>query len=264
MTVGALGGGIASKRVVEPLDPEPLVRERLGAKRLERALGEVALDDVTFRYPGSTRPALKGASLRAGPGETLLVVGPSDTGKSTLARLLVRLFDPDEGAVRLDGVDLRDLTLESVRANVASLLPEQPFFEATLWENVAYVRADATKAEVVAAASATGLDELAAGLPDGAKTPLGRDGRTLSPCQRQRLGLARALLRDTPVVVLNEPFAGLDDAGAVGLLPALQALCRKRTTVLISEHAVAAEVATSTVAVTDGRLAQLDPLAASS
>lgn len=251
----------ASERVLEPLDSEPLVRERPGAKRLERALGEVELEDVTFRYPGTTRPALDGVSLRVEPGETLLVAGPSDTGKSTLARLLVRVYDPDDGAVRLDGVDLRDLALESVRTNVGSLLQDQPLFDGTLWENVAYARPDATKEEVLAAIRAAGVDELAVGLPGGSKTLLGRRGDSLSAGQRHRVGLARAILRDPPVVVLNEPFSGVDDAGARRLLPALRALSRGRTTILISHHPVAAEVATRTVAVTDGRLVQFEPLA---
>jgi ATP-binding cassette, subfamily B, bacterial len=262
VATGVFEAAAAAERVLELLDREPLVCDRPGAKRLERATGEVELEDVTFRYPGTVRPALDGVSLRVEPGETLLVVGPSGAGKSTLARLLVRLYDPDQGAVRLDGVDLRELSLETVRANVGTLLQEQLLFDATLWENITYGRPDATQEEVVAIACATGVAELAAVLPDGSRAPLGQRGRALSGGQRQRVGLARTLLRDAPVVVLDEPFSGLDDSGARQLLPALRALCRDRTTILISHHSLAAELATRTVAVTEGRLAPVEPLLA--
>jgi len=251
----------AAERVLELLGREPLVVERPGARRLERAHGELVLDEVSFRYPGSVRPALERVSLRIEPGETLVIAGPSGAGKSTLARLLVRLHDPDEGTVRLDGVDLRDLTLESVRANVGSLLQEQLLFDATVRENVSYGRPGATDAEMFAAARAAGVDEVAATLPQGYATPVGQRGRALSGGQRQRVALARTLLRDTPVVVLDEPFTGLDDAGARRLLPALRAFCRGRTTILISHDPIALELADRVVEVGDGRLVPATALA---
>jgi ATP-binding cassette subfamily B protein len=244
----------AAERVLELLDREPLVADLPGARRVGQARGEIELDAVSFSYPGVSQPALQSASLRIDPGETLLVVGPSGAGKSTLARLLLRLYDPDEGAVRLDGSDLRGLTLESVRRNIAALLQETLLFDATVRENLLYGRRGATEDELLAVARATGVDEFVAGLSHGYETPVGQRGRALSGGQRQRIAIARTLLRDSPVVVLDEPFAGLDDASSLRLLPALQALCRGRTTILISHHELAREIATRVVRVEAGRL----------
>jgi ABC-type multidrug transport system fused ATPase/permease subunit len=261
VATGVFDAAAASERVFELLDREPLVDERPAARRVARARGELQLDGVSFRYPGAARPALADVSLHVRPGETLLVSGPSGAGKSTLARLLVRLYDPDEGAVRLDGIDLRELTLESVRANVGTLLQEQLLFDATVRENVTYGRPQATEEELLAVARATGLDELVAALPLGYDTPVGQRGRALSGGQRQRVALARTLLRDTPVVVLDEPFTGLDDAGARRLLPALRAFRHGRTTIVISHDPIAAELADRTVEVADGRLLAPAPIA---
>jgi ATP-binding cassette subfamily B protein len=260
VATGVFDAAAAAERVLELFDREPVVAERRGATRLERARGGLRLDGVTFAYPGTLRPALDDVSLHVEPGETVVVTGPSGAGKSTLARLLVRLYDPDDGTVQLDGVDLRDLALESVRANIACLLQEQLLFDVTLRENVAYGRPRASERELLAVARATGLDEVAAALPGGYDTPVGQRGRALSGGQRQRVALARTLLRDTPVLVLDEPFTGLDDAGARRLLPALRAFFHARTTVLISHHPVAGELADRSVAVAGGRLVDSAPI----
>jgi ATP-binding cassette, subfamily B, bacterial len=262
VATGIFDASAAAERVLELLDHEPLVADRPAARRLTGSRGRLELDGVSFRYPGAPRPALTDVSLHIERGETLLVSGPSGAGKSTLARLVVRLYDPDEGAVRLDGIDLRDVELASVRANVGTLLQEQLLFDATVWENVVYGRARATEEEVLAVARATGLDEVAAALPRGYDTPVGQRGRALSGGQRQRLALARTLLRKTPVVVLDEPFTGLDDASVRRLLPALEEFCRGRTTILISHEPIAAELADRIVEVADGRLVTTARIAA--
>jgi ATP-binding cassette subfamily B protein len=261
VATGVFDAAAAAERVLELLDREPLVAERPRTRRLARARGALELDDVGFSYPGTAHPALEGISLQVEPGETVVVAGPSGAGKSTLARLLVRLYDPQRGAVRLDGIDLRDLTLESVRANIGSLLQEQLLFDATVRENVAYGRPGATEDELVAVSRATGLDELVAAFPDGYNTTVGQRGRALSGGQRQRVALARTLLRDTPVVVLDEPFTGLDDAAVGRLLPALRAFCHGRTTILISHHLAAGELADRTVELAGARLVASTPFA---
>jgi ATP-binding cassette subfamily B protein len=261
VAAGVFEAAAAAERVLELLDREPLVEDRPGAKRIGRARGALELAGVTFRYPGTARPALEGVSLHVEAGETLVVTGRSGAGKSTLARLLVRLYDPDEGQVRLDDVDLRELTLESVRANVGSLLQEQLLFDTTVRENVAYSRPGATEHELLAVSRTTGLDEVAAALPDGYDTQVGQRGRALSGGQRQRVALTRTLLRDTPVAVLDEPFSGLDEAGARRLLPALRAFCHGRTVILISHHPIAGELADRVVEVADGRLVVSTPIA---
>jgi ATP-binding cassette subfamily B protein len=252
------GAAAAGDRGVPLLEGEPLERERPRGRESELAFGRIEVEDVSFRYPGRARPALARVSLRAEPGETLQVEGLSSAARSTLARLLVRLYDPDAGAVRLDGVDLRRLAPETVQANIGSLRPEQPLSDTTLWENITRGCHGATRQQVVAAAGATGVDELAALRPEGCDAAVGPGGSALSREQRQRVRLARALLCDTPVVVLHDPFDGLDETEARRLLPALRALCRGRTAILISDHPLAHEIASRTVTASDGRSLTLE------
>ena len=242
-----------AERVLELLDEQPTVVERPGAVALGRARGAVELRGVRFRYPGAARDAVAGLDLVVAPGETVALAGPSGAGKSTLARLLLRFDDPAEGVVRLDGRDLRDLTLGSVRANVGLLLQETLLPDASVREAVAQGRPGAHDEEVAAALRAAGAARFVAALPDGWDTRLGQRGRTLSGGQRQRLAIARALLRDSPVLVLDEPTTGLDAAARDALLGPLRALVAGRTTIVISHDPDVLAWADRVVTLADGR-----------
>jgi len=244
----------AAERVLELLDEQPAIAERPGARRLGLGRGLVELERVTFAYPGRSRPALDRVSLRVEPGETLAVVGPSGAGKSTVAKLLLRFHDPDGGVLRLDGHDLRDLTLRSLRDNVAWLPQETLLFDGTIAENVAYGRARASSEEVLAAARRAGLDTVARTLPQGLDTRVGQKGRKLSGGQRQRIGIARAILRDASVLVLDEPTSGLDGEAAKELLAALRGLAGQRTTIVISHDLLLARDADRVAVLDAGRL----------
>jgi ATP-binding cassette subfamily B protein len=246
----------AAERVLELLDQQPAVAERPRARRLARARGLIELDRVTFRYPDRPRPALDRVSLRVEPGETLALVGPSGAGKSTVAKLLLRFHDPEGGALLLDGHDLRDLELRSLRANVAWLPQETLLFDGSIAENVAYGRAGATPDDVLAAARAAGLDPVASTFPDGLDTRVGQKGRKLSGGQRQRIAIARAILRDAPVLVLDEPTTGLDGEAAHELLETLRGLSEQRTTIVISHDLLLARGADRVAVLEAGRLAE--------
>ena len=215
-----------AERVIELLDERPRVTD--GPTRLERVRGAIELDDVWFRY--ADEYALRGVSFKAAPGERIALVGASGAGKSTIARTLLRWGDPDAGAVRLDGHDLRELELASLRRNVALLLQETLVLHGTVRDNIAYARPDASETEIEAAAREAGAHEFIAALPDGYATDLGERGRRLSGGERQRIAIARALLTDAPVLVLDEPSTGLDPE----LAASLRDLARDRTTVVIS------------------------------
>ncbi|MGW4878012.1 ABC transporter ATP-binding protein [Streptomyces sp. NPDC004262] len=226
----------AAERIIELLDERPQVTERAGARRLRRARGGVEFDGVWFRYPGTSAWALSDVSFRAEPGRTLALVGASGSGKSTLAKLQVRFYDPDRGAVRLDGTDLRELSLADVRENIAVVLQETYVFHGTVRENIAYGRPAATEAEIVAAARAADAHEFVERLPDGYDTLVGQRGRTLSGGQCRRLAIARAMIRDAPVLLLDEPTAGLDIRSARRIMEPLRRLMAGRTTVIVSHQ----------------------------
>jgi ATP-binding cassette subfamily B protein/subfamily B ATP-binding cassette protein MsbA len=232
-TVQAAAG--SSLRVREVLDTKPEVAERPGARPLPPARGHVRLEEVTFGYePG--RPVLRGVSLEVLPGQTVAIVGCTGAGKTTLVNLVSRSFDPWQGRVLVDGYDLRDVRLQSLRQQVAVVLQEPFLFPRTIRENIAYGRPEASRQEVEAAAHAANAHLFIERLPRGYETVVGERGATLSGGERQRLSIARALLRDAPILILDEPTSALDADTEGLLLRALEGLMKGRTTLIIAHR----------------------------
>ncbi|MEU3839837.1 ABC transporter ATP-binding protein [Streptomyces sp. NPDC028635] len=246
----------SAERIIELLDQKPQVVDAAGARRIRRARGEVEFDGVCFRYPGTSRPALSEVSFHVAPGETLALVGASGAGKSTIAKLQLRFYDPDRGAVRLDGADLRELRLSDVRESVAVVLQETLVFHGTVRENIAYGRPGATEADIVEAARAADAHEFVERLPEGYDTLVGQRGRTLSGGQCQRLAIARAMIRDAPVLLLDEPTTGLDAGSGRRIMDPLRRLMAGRTTVVISHNLLTVRDATRIVVLDHGRVVE--------
>ena len=229
-------------RVTEILDARSAVADGTAVRVRMRGSGFVAFDDVSFAYPESGRPVLRNLSFQARPGQLVAVVGPSGSGKSTIAKLLLRFYDPDGGRVLLDGIDIRDLSLRVLRHNITLLQQENLLFSGSIADNIGYGKRGATPAEIVAAARAVGAHDFVSALPDGYQTRVGQRGRLLSGGQRQRIAIARAILRDAPILVLDEPTAGLSPADAQTMLRLLRPVMAARTTIVIThDEAVAAQ-----------------------
>jgi ATP-binding cassette, subfamily B, bacterial len=245
------------ERLAEILGADDVLADRPGAYHGGRAQGDVALERVSFSYaPG--RPALRDVTLRVAAGRCVALMGPSGVGKSTLGALVARLYDPTRGRVLLDGRDLRDCRLAWLREQVAIVLQETVLFSGSVRDNIAY-GTDASAATVETAARAAAAHEFIAALPDGYDTQLGPQGAGLSGGQRQRIGIARTLLRDPPVLLLDEPTTGLDDASESELLDGLRALIAGRTTILITHSPRLARLADRVVTLASGRTALADP-----
>jgi ABC-type multidrug transport system fused ATPase/permease subunit len=245
-----------AERIIELLDEEPGVREHPNPVPFARARGNVRFRAVSFTYPGATRPALDDVTLELAPGRSLALVGASGAGKSTLAKLLLRFHDPDAGIVALDGLDVRDLALADLRRNVAVLLQETLVFDGSVRENIAFGRPDATAAEIVAAARAADAHEFISRLPGGYDARVGQRGRRLSGGQRQRLAIARALIREAPVLVLDEPTTGLDAEAAARVMEPLRRLMEGRATLIVSHDLLLARDADEVVVLDGGRVAE--------
>jgi ATP-binding cassette subfamily B protein len=224
----------SADRIIEIMEARPAVAEFPAARTRAARRGRVAFDGVTFRYPGSDRPVLEELSFRAGPEELVLLTGPSGSGKSTITKLLLRFYDPDAGRIRLDGVDIRELSLETLRDTVTLLQQENLLFPGSVRDNIAYGRPGATDEQIIAAARAAEAHDFITALPEGYDTPVGQRGRLLSGGQRQRIAIARAMVRDAPVLILDEPTTGLDAPTARRVLGPLRRLMAGRTTILIT------------------------------
>jgi ATP-binding cassette, subfamily B, bacterial len=244
----------SAERVIELLDETPAVRDPGQPKSLGRARGAVAFEAVSYRYPETASDALEDVSFTARPGETVALVGASGAGKSTAAKLLLRFIDPTSGRVTMDGIDLRDVSLHELRENVAVVLQETLVFHASIRENIAYGRPGATDAQIEAAARAADAHEFISELPDGYETVVGQRGRRLSGGQRQRIAIARAMVRDAPVLLLDEPTTGLDAASSERVLEPMRRLMNGRTTIVISHDLLNVREATTIVVLDRGRV----------
>jgi ATP-binding cassette subfamily B protein/subfamily B ATP-binding cassette protein MsbA len=250
------GAAAGARRTLTLLDTEPDVADAPDALPLEeRARGHIAFDHVSFGYRRD-QTVLQDVTLDIPSGRTVALVGASGAGKTTIASLLLRFYDPTAGRITLDGQDLRTLTLASLRRNVA-LVPQEPFlFSASIRENIAYGRPDATEEEILAAARDAGAHAFIEALPTGYDAVLGERGATLSGGQRQRLSIARAFLKDAPVLILDEPTASLDAETEAQILRSLQDLTRDRTTVIIAHRLSTIRRADIIVVLDSGRIVE--------
>ena len=248
--------GLAAAESVFALVDTPVEKDE-GRKQLARARGEIEFQEVSLTYPTRTEPALRAVSFKVRPGETVALVGGSGGGKTTLANLLPRFYSPDSGRILLDGEDIEGLQLESLRANLALVSQDVVLFNDSIRANIAYGRMGAaSEAEVVAAATAAHAMEFIRETPQGLDTLIGENGMRLSGGQRQRLAIARALLKNAPLLILDEATSALDTESERLVQEALDALMRGRTTLVIAHRLSTIERADRILVLERGRIAE--------
>jgi ATP-binding cassette, subfamily B, bacterial len=260
--VGALstslfGAAAAAERIIELLDEQPSVRAPEHPIPLGRPRGQIRLDQVSFGYPGTGAEVLKQVSFSAESGQTTAIVGASGAGKTTLLKLLLRFYDPAAGRITFDGHDLRELDPAALRANIAIVLQETLLLDGTIAENILAGRPDATEHQVIEAAKAADAHEFITALPEGYTTRVGQRGRLLSGGQRQRIAIARAMIRDAPILLLDEPTASLDADAAQRILSPIRRLITGRTTIIISHNLLTVTDADQIVYLEHGRITEI-------
>ncbi|MDP9354389.1 MAG: ATP-binding cassette domain-containing protein, partial [Chloroflexota bacterium] len=255
--VSRIARAIASaRRIFEILDTKPAIADRPEAVALPQMHGEVAFEGVTFTYPGAKRPALEDVSFIARPGETVALLGPTGSGKTTLVNLLPRFYDVSAGRILIDGHDVRDIALTSLRAQIGSVLQETFLFGLTVRENIAYGRPDAPFEAVVAAAKAARADEFIRAMPEGYDTILGERGVTLSGGQKQRVAIARALLLDPAILVLDDATSSVDTETEAEIQAAMHTLMQGRTSFVIAQRLSSVRDADQILVLRDGRIVE--------
>jgi ATP-binding cassette subfamily B protein len=244
--------GISAQRVLELLACKTTVAEAERPVPIGRVRGEIELSCVSFRY--DSREVLRDISLRIEPGEMVGLVGPSGAGKTTLVNLVSRFFDPDAGVVRVDGTDIRLFPLEAYRRSIGIVLQEPLLFHGNIAENIAYARPDAPMGDIVAAAKAAGVDDFISRLPDGYRSQVGERGQLLSGGERQRISIARALLIDPPILILDEATSSVDAETDRAIQLAIETLTRGRTTIVIAHRLCTLRRVDRLIVVEDGRI----------
>jgi ATP-binding cassette subfamily B protein len=240
-------------RIFEILDENPEITERPGAFDLTNVDGTIDFNHVDFTYDNGAE-ILKDFDAHIAPGETVALVGRTGSGKSTVARLMTRFYDVSGGAIAIDGHDIRDLTLTSLRENVGVDLDEPFLFSISIRDNIAYGRPDAPLEEIEAAAKAANADEFIVRLPEGYDTVVGERGYTLSGGQRQRIAIARTLLLNPPILILDDATSAIDVHVESGIYEALRGLLRQRTTIVIAHRVSTIALASRVLLLDEGRV----------
>jgi ATP-binding cassette subfamily B protein len=237
MIVTQMGqAGASAERIFEILDAKSDIVDKPGAARLPQVKGEVRFEDVTFRYFGGGEPVLKDVSFEATPGETIALLGATGSGKTTIINLLPRFYDPSEGRITIDGYDLRDVTLDSLRSQIGIVLQETTLFSGTIRENIAFGKPEATLEEIQNAAKAAAAHDFIMSFPDGYDTHVGERGQTLSGGQKQRVAIARALLLNPRILILDDSTSSVDLNTEAQIQTALDTLMHGRTSFVIAQR----------------------------
>jgi ABC-type multidrug transport system fused ATPase/permease subunit len=262
---GKLSASLES--ISDLMDLKAEVQDKPGAMPAPPFHGRIEFRNVVFSYPavGSSkkekdkkpRPTLNGLSFEIQPGQVVAVVGHTGAGKSTIAQLIPRLYDPNEGQILIDGRDIREFTLESLRAEMSMVLQESILFTGSIIENIGYGRPDASGVEIIEAAKNANAHEFISKFEDGYYTLLGERGSNLSGGQRQRIAIARAFIRDTPILILDEPSTGLDAESTDLVLQALRKLMKGKTTIIISHELNLIRDADKIIVIKEGQIEQM-------
>ena len=246
---------LAIERVMDILDMDPAVKDRADARVLKQIEKGITFDDVTFEYVPGT-PVLKNVSLNVRAGSTVAVVGNSGGGKTTLVNLLPRFYDVKSGAVKIDGQDIRSLTMESLRDKIAVVFQDNFLFEGTIRDNITLGKENASDEEIAAALKMAYLDDFVAGLENGVDTEIGERGALLSGGQRQRLAIARAFIKNAPIVILDEATSALDNKSEAVVQKAIDNLMQDRTVFVIAHRLSTVQNADKIVVVNDGQIVE--------
>lgn len=242
-------------RIKDFLGIELKVRDLPDARPAPAFQGEIDFEHVSFEYSAG-RPALKDVSLKIRPGQVVALVGPTGSGKTTLISLIPRFYDPQSGSIRIDGTDVREFTRKTVRQQISFVLQDTLLFRAPIWQNIAYAKPEASRSEIVRAAELANADAFIRQLPQGYDTMIGERGVTLSGGQRQRIAIARAIIRDTPILILDEPSIGLDAESEKLVLEGLNRLIDGKTTIMVAHRLATIQHADKIFVLQDGALTE--------
>ena len=245
----------AGERILEVLEAPITVTDLPGAIDIGKAKGEITFDDVSFSYSDG-KPVLKHVDFTVLPGKTVAFVGATGAGKTTVTKLISRFYDPTEGEIRLDGINIKNITLESLRRNISPVLQDTFLFTGTVAENIAYAKPSATMDEIVAAATKAQIHEDIMDMPDGYNTTVGERGMKLSGGQKQRLQIARAILRESPIIILDEATASVDSATESKIQQTLNALSGEHTVIIIAHRLSTIAAADEILVMDDGAIAE--------
>jgi ABC-type multidrug transport system fused ATPase/permease subunit len=255
MTDGFTKASVGYERIREVMETSPAVQDRPGARHTPPLQGEIEFENVGFGY-AADRQVLTDVTLKAAAGQMTALVGPTGSGKTTIAALMGRFYDPNSGKVAIDGTDIRDFEQKSLHDQISFVLQENILFHAPIWQNIAYGKPDATRDEVRRAAELANAHEFISGLPEGYDTMVGERGVTLSGGQRQRIAIARAILADPQVLILDDATSAVDATKEHEIRAALAEVMEGRTTLVIAHRPATIALADRVAVLEGGRVVE--------